>query len=66
MLKTLYTKEQLAVAGKANCGCVYHAEEGIPCPHDLALLEQPVPEPPAESEAPQEPFTLDELIRNHG
>ncbi len=21
----------------ANCGCVYHAEEGIPCPHDIAL-----------------------------
>lgn len=23
--------------GKANCGCVHHAEEGIPCEHDLAL-----------------------------
>lgn len=21
----------------ANCGCVYHAMEGIACPHDLAL-----------------------------
>lgn len=21
----------------ANCGCVYHAEHGIPCKHDLAL-----------------------------
>ncbi len=21
----------------ANCGCVYHAEEGQPCVHDLAL-----------------------------
>ena len=25
------------LAGRASCGCVYHAEEGIPCPHDLAL-----------------------------
>ena len=24
-------------AGKARCGCVYHAEQGIPCEHDLAL-----------------------------
>lgn len=23
--------------GKADCGCVYSAEEGIPCQHDLAL-----------------------------
>lgn len=22
---------------QANCGCVYHAEDGIPCPHDLEL-----------------------------
>lgn len=28
------------IAGKANCGCVYHAEEGIPCPHDIALAEK--------------------------
>ena len=21
----------------ANCGCVYHAEDGIECQHDLAL-----------------------------
>lgn len=21
----------------AACGCVYHAEQGIPCEHDLAL-----------------------------
>jgi hypothetical protein len=26
-----------AIAGKAQCGCVYHAEEGIPCEHDRAL-----------------------------
>jgi len=26
------------VVGKANCGCVYHAEQGVACPHDLALL----------------------------
>ena len=25
------------IAGRANCGCVYHAEEGRPCPHDIAL-----------------------------
>lgn len=31
-----------SVAGKANCGCVYHAEDGIPCEHDLALLGPPV------------------------
>jgi hypothetical protein len=23
--------------GKANCGCVHHAEDGVPCEHDLAL-----------------------------
>lgn len=22
----------------ANCGCTYHAEEGIPCEHDLRKL----------------------------
>lgn len=22
---------------QADCGCVYHAEDGIPCPHDLEL-----------------------------
>lgn len=21
----------------ANCGCVHHAEQGIPCPHDRKL-----------------------------
>jgi|GEM_PF-6503272 hypothetical protein len=34
-----YLKEK--VIGKANCGCVYHAEQGIPCQHDLALLVRP-------------------------
>ena len=29
--------EDLALAGKAECGCVHHVEEGIPCEHDLAL-----------------------------
>ena len=24
----------------ADCGCVYHAEEGIPCPHDVALAQE--------------------------
>lgn len=28
------------VVGKATCGCVYHAEEGLPCIHDLALWEK--------------------------
>ena len=38
----VYYLEELKskVAAKANCGCVYHAEQGIPCEHDLALLEQ--------------------------
>jgi hypothetical protein len=31
-----------SVAGKANCGCVHYAEDGIPCEHDLALLGQSV------------------------
>lgn len=26
----------------ANCGCVYHAEEGIPCVHDLQLRARSV------------------------
>jgi len=26
------------IVGSANCGCHYHAEDGIPCKHDLALL----------------------------
>lgn len=25
----------IPVAGRASCGCVYHAEDGIPCEHDL-------------------------------
>lgn len=24
----------------ANCGCVYHAEDGVMCPHDKALLKE--------------------------
>ena len=28
------------IAGKANCGCVHHAEEGIPCEHDIALAKE--------------------------
>lgn len=33
-----YEDEQGAfvqVAARSNCGCVHHAEEGIPCSHDL-------------------------------
>lgn len=29
------------IAGRANCGCVYHAEQGIPCKHDLELAGLP-------------------------
>lgn len=36
-----FTEEELATAGKAKCSCVYHAEQGKPCVHDLALLQQP-------------------------
>jgi hypothetical protein len=25
-----------SLAGRADCGCVHHAEQGIPCEHDLA------------------------------
>jgi hypothetical protein len=27
--------DKVEIAGKASCGCVYHAEEGLACPHDL-------------------------------
>lgn len=30
------------VVGQAKCGCVHHAEEGIPCEHDLALLKSEI------------------------
>lgn len=33
---------KLAIAGKADCGCVYHAEDGIPCPHDIELAKKSV------------------------
>ena len=26
------------IAGQAPCGCVYHAEQHLGCPHDLALV----------------------------
>lgn len=29
-----------SLAGQANCGCHYHAEDGIPCEHDLALARK--------------------------
>ncbi len=25
------------IAGRAKCECVHHAEDGIPCHHDIAL-----------------------------
>lgn len=33
----LLEAEDRFIAGKANCGCYYHAEKGIPCEHDRAL-----------------------------
>lgn len=33
-----YTQEELESCGTANCGCTHHAEEGIPCKHDLERL----------------------------
>lgn len=38
-----WTKEELESCGKAKCGCVYYAEQGIPCRHDLALLKKAQP-----------------------
>lgn len=29
---------RIEVTAQAGCGCVYHAEEGRPCEHDLALI----------------------------
>jgi hypothetical protein len=38
-----YVEELKAkVTGQAKCGCVHHAEEGVPCEHDLALLDHPI------------------------
>ena len=34
---TDFVKEESMDKPIANCGCWYHAEQGIPCPHDLAL-----------------------------
>lgn len=28
------------IVGQANCGCTYHAEQGIPCNHDMSLLSR--------------------------
>ena len=28
------------LVARADCGCVYHAEQGIPCEHDLALAHR--------------------------
>lgn len=29
-----------SIVAKANCGCVYHAEQGIPCIHDISLARR--------------------------
>lgn len=39
-MKTGWTERELEAAGKASCGCVRHAEDGIPCVHDLLLLPE--------------------------
>ncbi len=26
------------IAGQSTCGCWYHAEDGLSCPHDLAKI----------------------------
>jgi hypothetical protein len=31
-------------AGMAECGCVYHAEQDIPCEHDRALAQSTRPQ----------------------
>lgn len=36
-LSDLSQNEREAIAGMATCGCWHHAEQGIPCEHDLAL-----------------------------
>ena len=33
-----FTDAEMAVAGKVECGCWYHAEDGIPCVHDLESI----------------------------
>lgn len=39
--RPLTSQEILAeIVGKANCGCVYHAEAGLPCQHDVELWER--------------------------
>ena len=38
----------MAVIGKADCGCVHHAEDGIACEHDLALVAKPAQIPTPE------------------
>jgi uncharacterized protein YbaR (Trm112 family) len=39
LAEKLLRKDESVIA-KANCGCVHHAEEGIPCLHDIALARQ--------------------------
>lgn len=29
------TPSDVSLSAQANCGCVFHAEDGVPCPHDL-------------------------------
>jgi len=31
-------EKRVRVAGQATCGCVYHAQEGLSCEHDIGLV----------------------------
>jgi|GEM_PF-5650741 len=37
ILESPESPQREVIAGQAQCGCVYHAEQGIPCEHDKAL-----------------------------
>lgn len=39
-LNGLAPEQMIQACGKADCGCVYHVEEGIPCEHDYAFAMQ--------------------------
>lgn len=62
------TKDQrFALCGLANCGCVYHAEEGEPCIHDLRLAVQqgkfrPVPLVEENERGPEDEFVEQDML----
>lgn len=52
------------IAGEADCGCVYHAEDGIPCEHDKALAANSLPLNMLYNElTPLNPTMLGEVFR---